>query len=164
MFRSRREAGGYSADSDDDEDGQEQASDRAEILMEGATERKKKSKRKNSVSGDGDKKVRAQKAKRAILSPFSKVRKLIERPPSDSSDSRHQLSSLPPSGSKVPRRRGKRRRFGNFCFCRCFSRPQAVENNNLSDGDDTSDDYEYLKSMIEKNDFYSKECNTHIGH
>lgn len=47
----------------------------------------------------------------------------------------------------------------------CFSRPNVLENPNGSTGSDPNDPkftHSMLKSLLEKNDFCSKECNPHI--
>ena len=49
-----------------------------------------------------------------------------------------------------------------LCCCACLKEPEVVEipEGDLDDPEGFS--YECLKSMIERNDFYSKECDTHI--
>ncbi|GLU17234.1 hypothetical protein SLE2022_336190 [Rubroshorea leprosula] len=53
---------------------------------------------------------------------------------------------------------------GSGCGCFCFSgQPCTLESTNTNDPNDPNlFSYDMLKTLIENNDFYSKECNTHL--
>lgn len=93
------------------------------------------------------------KAKQVVLFPFRKAKKQLVY----SGRKRSRSSSSSASFS------GKREGFVG-CFL-CFKQPQTTEspaNSQTSDPNNPAFTYEHLKVLIEKNDFYSKECNPHI--
>ena len=93
------------------------------------------------------------KAKQVVLFPFRKAKKQLVY----SGRKRSRSSSSSASFS------GKREGFVG-CFL-CFKQPQTMEspaNSQTSDPNNPAFTYEHLKVLIEKNDFYSKECNPHI--
>ncbi|KAL2477691.1 uncharacterized protein Fot_46705 [Forsythia ovata] len=56
------------------------------------------------------------------------------------------------------------KRGGGGCFF-CLKQPRAMESSGESPTSDTTSaeiDYDVLKVLIEKNDFYSKDCNPHL--
>lgn len=139
---------------------------------EDATRKKKKKKKKNRTKFDF--------GKRLLLNQFSKAKNQIRKVRSK----KHLLSSSSSSTTATPSFsrnvnvscRGKvviiqgegnnsttaRNGFG----CKfCFSRPNVLENPNGSPSSDPNDPkftHSMLKSLLEKNDFCSKECNPHI--
>lgn len=100
------------------------------------------------------------KAKQLVLHALSKAEKQLLR-------RRNKKTSL--SGSAAAANAGTSgKRFGcvghrgKGCYF-CFTQPQTLESPpHASDPNDPNFTYEMLKAFIEKNDFYSKECNTHI--
>ncbi|RAL44233.1 hypothetical protein DM860_015593 [Cuscuta australis] len=52
---------------------------------------------------------------------------------------------------------------GNCCLCLRFPRPADLSSDSQSSDPNSPDfSHELLSSLIEKNDFYSKECNPHL--
>ncbi|KAL2906809.1 Ubiquitin-like-specific protease 1A [Bienertia sinuspersici] len=97
-------------------------------------------------------------AKKVVVSPFNKVHKLYKKHKKSSSCSSnsHQIPILSSNNTST--------RSGNSFSCLCVSKPQNLETDfEAIDPNESGVSYEYIKSLIEKNDFYSKECNTHIG-
>lgn len=97
------------------------------------------------VDGKKKKKVcdsrKVRKAKQMVSYPFRKAKKLY----------RKKISS-----SETP---------GKGCYL-CFMRPITADSDAISQPEDPNTrelTYEFLKSLIEKNDFYSRECNPHIN-
>lgn len=100
---------------------------------------------RKEIDEDGKKKVcdgrRVRKAKQIVSSPFRKAKKLYRKKK---------------SSSETP---------GKGCYL-CFMRPITTDSDAISQpGDPNTREltYEFFKSLIEKNDFYSRECNTHIN-
>lgn len=144
------------SDGDDEED------------EEDATKKKKKNRTKFDFG------------KRLVLNQFSKAKNQIRRVRSKkhllSSSSSSTISTSSFSRNLNVSSRGKvviiqgegdtsnttRNGFG----CKfCFSRPNVLENPNGSPSSDPNDPkftHSMLKSLLEKNDFCSKECNPHI--
>lgn len=125
----------------------------------GDTARNGEGKKKNTNSGFGKD---VGKAKQVVLQQFSKAKKQLH-------NRRHRRALRSSSGSApaiASRASGKTIRGGTGTGCYfCFMRPQVVESPNgspTSDPNDSSFTYAMLKTLIEKNDFYSKECNPHI--
>ncbi|KAG8471685.1 hypothetical protein CXB51_036283 [Gossypium anomalum] len=97
------------------------------------------------------------KLKQVLMFPFVKFRKKkkkqakpLAKPPLSSSSS---FSSSKRVGSG-----------GGFYGGFCCTRPRTLESaddSNSSDPNDPNFTYEMLKTLIEKNQFYSKECNPH---
>jgi len=118
--------------------------------------------------------------KRLVLNQFSKAKNQIRRV----KIKKHLLSSSSSSTTATPSffrnvnvsSRGKAviiqgegdidRTTRNGFGCKfCFSRPIVLENPNGSSSSDPNDPkftHSMLKSLLEKNDFCSKECNPHI--
>ncbi|KAF8015443.1 hypothetical protein BT93_H1068 [Corymbia citriodora subsp. variegata] len=68
------------------------------------------------------------------------------------------------SSNKKPLRK-RRRRNGKGCVF-CFSRPKTVGSpaeSLVSDPDDPAFTHEMLRELLERNDFYSGECNPHLS-
>lgn len=111
--------------------------DNREIETAGRTRRKKE-------GGNGFKKS-FSRAKKVVLLPFT-------------------------SKSRKHRKSQRRVRIGNgntgglLCGCFCLEQPRTLESpkSNSSDPNDPSFTYDRLKTLIEKNDFFSKECDTHL--
>ncbi|CAK8544495.1 unnamed protein product [Lathyrus sativus] len=110
--------------------------------------------------------------KRLVLRQFTKAKNQIRRVRSRkallSSSRNVNVSSrgkvVIVHGDDIDSSNGAATRNGFGCKF-CFSRPSVLEN---PDGSPTSDPndpkftHAMLKTLIEKNDFYSKECNPHI--
>lgn len=96
------------------------------------------------------------KAKQVVLFPFRKVKKQLVYSGRRRSRSRSSSSSATCLG-----------RAEGFLGCSlCFKPPQTVESpaySQTSDPNNPAFTYEHLKALIEKNDFYSKECNPHTS-
>ncbi|KAJ8619284.1 hypothetical protein MRB53_027813 [Persea americana] len=95
------------------------------------------------IDEDGKKKKvcdsrRVRKAKQIVSSPFRKAKKLYRKKK---------------SSSETP---------GKGCYL-CFMRPITTDSDAPEDPNTRELTYEFLKSLIEKNDFYSRECNPHIN-
>ncbi|TYG38830.1 hypothetical protein ES288_D13G254800v1 [Gossypium darwinii] len=98
------------------------------------------------------------KLKQVLMFPFVKFRKKKKKKqakplakPSLSSSSSFSSSKRVGSGGGF---------YGGFCC----TRPRTLESaddSNTSDPNDPNFTYEMLKTLIEKNQFYSKECNPH---
>lgn len=56
---------------------------------------------------------------------------------------------------------GRKENVGGGCFM-CFTRSPSDDSPVRSDPNSPNFTFELVRSMIEKNDFYSKECNTHF--
>lgn len=99
----------------------------------------------------------ARKAKRVILFPFKQARIHFITP-----RTRTNLSNNAPSTPHC-RFPGKR---AALATCFCFSRQPPIldppAESTTSDPDDPGFTFDMLKALIEKNDFYSKECNPHL--
>lgn len=83
------------------------------------------------------------RSKRVVLFPFTKSKK--------------QKKSQTRVSSSI-------RRIG-VCGCFCLGQPPHTldsPKSNSSDTNDPSFTYDRLKTLIEKNDFFSKECDTHL--
>lgn len=112
---------------------------------------------------DGKKKHTIGKAKQVFLQQFTKAKRELH-------NRRHRKALRSSSGSSgaaiVTRASGKTIRGGSIAGCYfCFSRPQVLESPSRSppsDPNTPSFTYAMFKTLIEKNDFYSKECNPHI--
>ena len=129
---------GGGSDGDDDEDDEEE--DNA------IGKKHKHRKRLNFGSG-----------KRLVLHQFTKAKNQIRRIRSKKVNLSSNSSSRTTSFSSNIRN-GRNCKF-------CFSRPCVLETPNGSPSSDPNDPkftQSMLKNLIEKNDFYSKECNTHI--
>lgn len=66
------------------------------------------------------------------------------------------------SNWKLSRQRRRRKGKGSGS---CFSRPETVESpaeSHLSDPEDLAFTHEMLRDLLERNAFYSRECNTHL--
>lgn len=64
---------------------------------------------------------------------------------------------------KSSRRRSRRN--GKACVF-CFSRPKTTESpieSHLSDPNDAAFTHEMLRDLLERNDFYCRECNPHLS-
>lgn len=103
------------------------------------------------------------KARRVVLSPFNKIKASKQLP--RRKHTRTSSSSL--AETKVSGSSGKGiggGGVGKGCYF-CFKRPLTMESpaeSRTSDPNDPNFTYDMLKSLIEKNDFYSPECNPHL--
>lgn len=134
-------------DSDDEED------DNGEDNNNGVFEKREKENYKRKKKGRF---CSYKRAKKVVLSPFSKFHNVYKR--YKRSTSSHEIPNL--SSSSISSTRSG----VNYSCCLCISMPQTLD----SDYEDTDPNhsnvcYGYYKSLIENNDFYSKECNTHFG-
>ncbi|OAY42473.1 uncharacterized protein LOC110622447 [Manihot esculenta] len=117
--------------------------------------RKKKKKKERSGYGwrDGD----FAKAKKVVLLQFTKTKKYLKH-------SRTNSNKGPSSeNASTTATTGKRGVIGN---CLCLKKPSTVESpaeSQTSDPNDPNFTFDMLRILIEKNDFYSKECNPHIA-
>uniref|UniRef100_A0A5B7BYF5 Uncharacterized protein n=1 Tax=Davidia involucrata TaxID=16924 RepID=A0A5B7BYF5_DAVIN len=97
----------------------------------------------------------ARKAKRVAFFRFRKVKKQLpgrnKRPSNPSSATTGCLGKWVCGG-------------GGGCYL-CFKQPQTLDSpveSQTSDPNSPEFSHELLKTLIEKNDFYSKECNPHL--
>lgn len=94
-----------------------------------------------------------KRAKKVVVSPFNELYKRYKTSSSCSSNS-HKIPMLSINST----------RNSNYFSCLCMSKPQTLDPNYEGiDPNDPSVGYDYIKSLIEKNDFYAKESNTHVG-
>ncbi|KAM5560832.1 hypothetical protein ABKV19_021802 [Rosa sericea] len=98
------------------------------------------------------------KAKQVVLSPFTKAKKQLPR---------RNRTAAAASSSCSPFSSGKRFgvRGGNQGCYLCFMQPLTVDSSvepPSSDPNSPNFTYGKLRSLIEKNDFYSRECNYHL--
>ena len=131
---------------------------------DGLTERrengnnKRKRRSRALLIGVITKKRGLKRAKKAVLSPFNKFQKLLKR---DTRSCSTTTSTPCPSNSSLS---SSTTRVGSYCCCLCMSKePQTVDTS--SDDIDPNDpriSYVYVKTLLEQNEFYSKECNTHF--
>ncbi|TYJ02582.1 hypothetical protein E1A91_A13G239100v1, partial [Gossypium mustelinum] len=98
------------------------------------------------------------KLKQVLMFPFVKFRKKKKKKqakplakPSLSSSSSFSSSKRVGSGGGF---------YGGFC-CTRPRNLESADDSNSSDPNDPNFTYEMLKTLIEKNQFYSKECNPH---
>ncbi|KAG2719677.1 hypothetical protein I3760_02G000800 [Carya illinoinensis] len=131
-------------DDDDDDSGKKQRGDRHGVGR-----------------GDGGCTRYFTKAKLVVLRPFTKAKKQLLRKMNKrtSSSSRSAAENAGTSGKRfgcVGRGKG--------CYF-CSTQPQTLESPTgscASDPNSPNFTYDMLKAFIEKNDFYSKECNPHL--
>ena len=94
-----------------------------------------------------------KRAKKVVFSPINKFQMFYKRYKRSSSISiTHNLSNN--SSAKN----------GSYSCFLCLSKPQTLDTD--YDGFEPNDPnvcFDHIKSLIEKNDYYCKECNTHIG-
>ncbi|GMH14973.1 hypothetical protein Nepgr_016814 [Nepenthes gracilis] len=132
------------ADGDDDNEEEEDE----DCSREGIIGRREREKQRQQ-------KKRTPLHRRVVLLSFRKFQKHVIK----------RKSSAP----HHPRSNFSFSRIGNYFCCSCLSQPQTVDNavdsspQKRDDPDDPETSYEALKALIEKNDFYAKECNTHFS-
>ncbi|EEF50049.1 conserved hypothetical protein [Ricinus communis] len=141
-----RIGGGLNRDDDEDQEGEE--NDHDHDGMQGGGPRNNKNKNKNKRRGygcGGD----FSKARGVVLFPFTKAKKLLKK----KSDKRPSSSSSSLSSRVAVT--------GKNCFClkQNFTL-QSPTDSQTSDPNHPKFTFEMLRTLIEKNDFYSKECNT----
>lgn len=105
-----------------------------------------------------------RKAKKVVLFPFAKAKKLFihnrRNKQQQQENKRVSFASSVAAGAA----NGGATSGTNGCYF-CFKQPHTLESpaeSFTSDPNDSSFTYDMLKSFIEKNDFYSKECNPHF--
>ena len=89
-----------------------------------------------------------------VLFPFAKSKKKKKKKQAKTSA---KLSSFSSSGRRV-------RSACGVCSGFCFTQPRTLESpadSKTSDPNDATFSYDMLKALIERNHFYSKECNPH---
>ncbi|KAK7337635.1 hypothetical protein VNO77_18218 [Canavalia gladiata] len=104
------------------------------------------------------------KAKKVVVHQFTKAKNKLRR-----IRSRKALLPSPSSNAKTMGCSGKIKiirggRSGRGCRF-CFSRPKVLESPNESPPSDPNDPNftpAMLRTLIDKNDFYSKQCNPHL--
>lgn len=96
------------------------------------------------------------KAKKVALFPIAKAKKqFFHRRNKQQEEQNKRVSS--PAAANV----GANTKGCYFCFKQPFTLESSAESF-TSDPNDSSFTYEMLSSFIEKNDFYSKDCNPHL--
>ncbi|KAF3454758.1 hypothetical protein FNV43_RR05206 [Rhamnella rubrinervis] len=117
---------------------------------------------KQRVYGCGEFRRNLGKARRVVLSPFTKIkarRQLSRR--------KHTWASSSLADTKVSGSSGKGIGVGGVgkgCYF-CFTQPLTMESpseSRTSDPNDPNFTYDMMKVLIEKSDFYSPECNPHL--
>ncbi|KAJ9186079.1 hypothetical protein P3X46_005621 [Hevea brasiliensis] len=154
---------GGRTDLDDDEDDEVKISGGSPSRDRGSTididknnNRKKKKKKKKQRSGYGCCNGDFVKAKKVVLLQFTKAKKYLKH--------RRTKSIKRPSSSEnasTATNIGKRVVVG-CCFC--LKQPSTLESpaeSQTSDPNDPNFTFDKLRTLIETNDFYSKECNHH---
>ncbi|GAB4847778.1 hypothetical protein Ancab_026841 [Ancistrocladus abbreviatus] len=140
---------------DDDE-----AEDEEETEEDSIRTREKREKKRRPPLFGYERGVR--RVKRVVLFPIRKFQKPFERNRSSSSFSHvdsSSTSSLPRTSPEV----------GGYCRCLCMSQPEKMDSTGvdspqkMSDSNEPVTSIEDCKVLIEKNDFYAKECNTHFS-
>lgn len=147
---SGRDCGDGDGDEDDDENGVVNGRCRCRGKDEN-------SKKQRGISGIGFSR-NLGKAKQVVLSPFTKVKKQLPRRNNNTRAAASSSCSLFSSG----------KRFGDTKSCYfCFTQPLTVESSaesQTSDPNSPNFTSGKLRSFIEMNDFYSKECNHHVNY
>lgn len=101
------------------------------------------------------------RAKQVVLSPFTKVKKQLPRRNNNTRAAASSSCSLFSSGKRFGATGGNK-----GCYF-CFTQPLTVESSaesQTSDPNSPNFTYGKLRSFIEMNDFYSKECNHHVNY
>ncbi|GAB4848229.1 hypothetical protein Ancab_002896 [Ancistrocladus abbreviatus] len=144
-------------------------SKRRKIVMESSQERRRERRisRSRRITREGGLlsfgyKRGVRRAKRVVLFPFLKFQRLITRNRSRRSSSSSHVhspnSNLPSTSTGV----------GGFFCCFCMSQPQTMGTTAVdgplkeSNSIESETSIEFCRVLIEKNDFYAKECNTHF--
>ncbi|XP_041002260.1 uncharacterized protein LOC121247862 [Juglans microcarpa x Juglans regia] len=133
----------------------------AEVDDDDDSGKKQSGERHGGGRGDGGCTRYFTKAKQVVLRPFTKAKKQLHRKMNKrtSSSSCSAVANAENSGKRigcVGRRKG--------CYF-CSTQPQTLESPTgscASDPNSPNFTYDMLKAFIEKNDFYSKECNPHL--
>lgn len=139
LDKERASGGGGGGDGDDDDDDEE-------IVPE--NDCKKQSRHRRDL----------RKVKQLVAFSFRKVKEQMRT--RKNKDSR--TSSFAASASARVSCSGKS---STGCCYMCFTQPPTLESpadSQTSDPNNPNFTYECLKALMEKNDFYSKECNPHI--
>ncbi|KDP23317.1 hypothetical protein JCGZ_23150 [Jatropha curcas] len=142
--------GGRVDEDDDNEEEDEQGGGGARVRVSADTVKNKKN---NNKKNKKKKKKKQQRrgygcAKEVVLVPFIKAKNYLKQ-----SRTNNWSSSSSATGN----------RFDGSCFC--LKQPSTLESpadSHTSDPDDPKFTLEMLTTLIEKNDFYSKECNPHF--
>lgn len=145
--------GGRVDHDDDDEDKHGGGSSgRDSVHVKKKNTRKKKEKKQRSGYGcDGD----FAKSKKVALLQFTMAKKYLKH--------RRENSNKWPSSSSANATTTTGKRIVGSCFC--LKQPFTLESpaeSHTSDPNDPKFTFEMLKTLIEKNDFYSIECDPHL--
>lgn len=144
-------------DGDGDEDDDENGGVNGRCRCRGKDENSKK---QRGISGIGFSR-NLGKAKQVVLSPFTKVKKQLPRRNNNTRAAASSSCSLFSSGKRFGDTGGNK-----GCYF-CFTQPLTVESSaesQTSDPNSPNFTYGKLRSFIEMNDFYSKECNHHVNY
>lgn len=103
---------------------------------------------------------RFTKAKKALLRFFHNPKRLHRK--------RKKKKRFFPSCFSTGKRGGNGFSGGFFSCIFCFNKPKTLESQSpvesqTSDPNDPMFNFEMLRNFMEVNDFYSKECNTHLN-
>lgn len=119
----------------------------------------------------GDRRTRVDiltKARQVVLSPLSKVHKRIKIGRRRNRTTSRASSSNPPTCFSFPSSSSSSSASGkgaNRAYCFCIAQPQTLESplfdSRTSDPNDPQFTLDKLTTLIQKNDFYSKDCNPH---
>ncbi|KAJ4840451.1 hypothetical protein Tsubulata_023021 [Turnera subulata] len=163
-------------DDDDDQGGEEEEYEVGGPHPEKQQQRKNKKqqqkqkqrqKKTSSSSSISTSKLLRNKAKQVVLFPFTKSKQKIPTKPSN--DINNNAAS--PSGccgfsGKKKNKKKRRVVVPGSCFCFSGRAPPSSlgspAESTTSDPNDPHFTFDMLKALIETNDFYSRECNTHL--
>ncbi|CAM8938611.1 unnamed protein product [Rhodiola kirilowii] len=146
--------GGNGDDDDDEEDKEEQGDGGNEDGGGSQLEE-----RRREVNGEGV-------FRKAIMRSLRRTKKRRNRKEMERDDGENiELPSCTSSSSMAAAaaRRGRRSECGGGCYI-CFMRPRTKESPDTPTSDPNSESFssEMLRTLMERNNFYSKECNPHI--
>lgn len=119
--------------------------------------------------GDGGVRVKQRsfrKAKKVVLFPFAKAKKQFFHNRRKKQQQQENKTVSFASSVAAGAANGGAISGTNGCYF-CFNQPHTLESpaeSFTSDPNDSSFTHDMLRSLIEKNDFYSKECNPHIDY
>lgn len=105
-------------------------------------------------------------AKKVVLFPFAKAKKQVFRSRRNKQQQQENKRVSFASSAAAGAANGGAISGTNGCYF-CFKQPHTLESpaeSFTSDPNDSSFTHDMLKSLIERNDFYSKECNPHFDY